>query len=220
MIADIISAEPILPDARLVESVLSGDRDAFAQLVAKYQNAISAFAYSACGDIARSEDLAQETFIIAWRKLRDLKEPAKFKSWLFGIARNLIQNAVRKQACNPLAGSDQLDENLASTVAAGDPIGHAISKEEQAILWHAIEHIPEPYREALVLFYREHQSVPHVAETLDLTEEAVRQRLSRGRKLLHQRVVAFVEGALAQTAPDQQFTAGVLTVLPTAAATT
>lgn len=220
MIANIISAEPISTDARLVESVLNGDRDAFAELVTKYQNPIAAFAYSACSDIAQSEDLAQETFIIAWRKLRDLKEPPKFKSWLFGIARNLIYNAARKQTRNPLAGSDQLDENLTSATFSANPTDHAISKEEQAILWQAIEQIPEPYREPLILFYREHQSIQRVADTLDLTEEATRQRLSRGRKLLHERIVAFVEGALAQTAPDQRFTAAVMVAIPQVATTT
>lgn len=220
MISNIISAEPISDDARLVESVLNGDRDAFSKLVAKYQNPIAAFAYSSCGDIPQSEDLAQETFIVAWRKLRDLKEPAKFKSWLFGIARNLIYNAARKQTRNPLAASYPIDDALTSATPAANPTEHAITKEEQAILWQAIEHIPEPYREPLVLFYREHQSIQRVAETLDLTEEATRQRLSRGRKLLHERVIAFVEGALEQTAPNQQFTAGVLAAIPQVAATT
>ncbi|MDB6056682.1 MAG: polymerase, sigma-24 subunit, subfamily [Verrucomicrobiales bacterium] len=220
MISNIISAEPILDDARLVESVLNGDRDAFTELVRKYQNPIAAFAYSNCGDIAQSEDLAQDTFVVAWRKLRDLKEPSKFKSWLFGIARNLINNSARKQTRNPLAASSELDENLTSAAPAGNPTDHAITKEEQAILWRALEQIPEPYREPLVLFYREHQSIQRVADVLDLTEEATRQRLSRGRKLLHERVVAFVEGALKQTAPDQAFTAGVLAAIPQIATTT
>lgn len=109
---------------------------------------------------------------------------------------------------------------MTSTALAANPTDHAITKEEQAILWQALEHIPEPYREPLVLFYREHQSIQRVSQTLDLTEETTRQRLSRGRKLLHERVIAFVEGALQQTAPDQTFTAGVLAALPTAAATT
>jgi RNA polymerase sigma factor (sigma-70 family) len=220
MISNIISATAISDDAHLVQSVLSGDREAFEQLVGKYQNPIAAFAYSACGDIAQSEDLAQETFLVAWRKLRDLKEPAKFKSWLFGIARNLINNSARRQSRNPLAGSHELDENLTSTVLTANPTENAITKEEQAILWQALEHIPELYREPLVLFYREHQSIQRVAEALDLTEEATRQRLSRGRKLLHERVIAFVEGALEQTAPAPQFTVGVMAALPGLAAAT
>src|SRR5437879_12801123 len=95
-----------LDDAPLVELGLHGNRDAFCQLVSRYQSPICALAYSACGDISHSEDLAQETFIIAWRKLSDLKEPAKFKSWLYGIGRNLIHNAFRQQIRNPLAAAE------------------------------------------------------------------------------------------------------------------
>ena len=79
--------------------------------------------------------------------------------------------------------------------AAGNPTEHAIGKEEEAILWRSLEQIPETYREPLVLFYREHQSLERVAAILELSEETARQRLSRGRKLLQERVVAFVEGA-------------------------
>ena len=83
-----------------------------------------------------------------------------------------------------------------------------------AILWRSLEKIPEIYREPLVLFYREHQSIETVAANLDLTEDAVKQRLSRGRKLLQEQVLAFVEGALARTNPGKVFTLGVLAALP------
>ena len=75
-------------------------------------------------------------------------------------------------------------------------LAQAISQEEEAILWRSLERIPETYREPLILFYREHESVERVAQVLELSEEAVRQRLSRGRKMLHEEVAAFVEGAL------------------------
>lgn len=203
-----------LDDARLVELVLAGNRDAFGQLVARYQSPICALAYSAYGNISQSEDLAQETFIIAWRKLSDLKEPAKFKSWLYGIARNRINNTFRQQIRNPLAGAEPWDEILTATATVSNPTEQAISKEEEGILWRSLEHIPEAYREPLILFYREQQSIERVAEVMDLSEEAARQRLSRGRKLLQERVLAFVEGALARTNPGQAFTLGVLAALP------
>ncbi len=94
------------------------------------------------------------------------------------------------------------------------PSDQAISNEETAILWRSLERIPETYREPLVLFYREHQSVETVAMNLDLTEDAVKQRLSRGRKLLAEEVMAFISGALARTNPGQAFTLGVLAALP------
>src|SRR5579863_3905134 len=99
-------------DARLVELGRGGNREAFGALVARYQSPLCAMAYSACGNIAQSEDLAQEAFIIAWRKLGDLQEPGKFKSWLYGIARNLILTAFRQQSRNPLAAAEPLDEAL------------------------------------------------------------------------------------------------------------
>jgi hypothetical protein len=66
----------------------------------------------------------------------------------------------------------------------------------------------------LVLFYREEQSIERVAGILEVSEEAVRQRLSRGRKLLHERVIMFVEGALQRSAPGQVFTISVVSALP------
>ena len=62
--------------------------------------------------------------------------------------------------------------------------------------------------------YREHQSVENVAAALDLSEEAVKQRLSRRRKRLHEQVLAFVKGALERTSPGKAFTIGVLAALP------
>ena len=89
-----------------------------------------------------------------------------------------------------------------------------MTREREAILWGALERIPEIYREPLILFYREHKSVERVAADLELSEDAVKQRLSRGRKLLHEQVIAFVEGTLAQTTPGVMFTTAVLGSLP------
>lgn len=214
MKTDVMLDAETLDDARLVELGLDGDRDAFGQLVTRYQSPICALAYSACGNLSHSQDLAQEIFIVAWRKLSDLKEPAKFRAWLYGIARNLIHNAFRQQTRNPLAAAEPLDESLATTATLSNPIAQAISKEEEGILWRSLEHIPETYREPLILFYREHQSIERVAEVMDLSEEAARQRLSRGRKLLQERVIAFVEGTLGRTAPGPAFTLSVVSALP------
>lgn len=71
----------------------------------------------------------------------------------------------------------------------------------------------------MILFYRQHKSVERVAADLGLSEEVVKQRLSRGRKLLHEQVIAFVEGTLAQTTPGVMFTTTVLGALPLLAST-
>ena len=81
-------------DAELVAESLDGSRDAFRRIVERYQTLICSLAYSATGNVSRSEDMAQETFIAAWKQLRALREPAKLRAWLCGIARHRIQKSL------------------------------------------------------------------------------------------------------------------------------
>ncbi len=207
-------------DASLVESCRAGDREAFGGIVNRYQSPICALTYSACGDVARSEDLAQEIFISAWKNLGSLREPARLKAWLFGIARNLIHNTFRRRARNPVAGAVTLDEGVEPVSPGAAPDAHTISKEEQAILWQVLSGLPEVYREAMVMFYRQSESISQVAECLGITEDAVRQRLSRGRALLNQRVAQVIQNGLRRTAPRDTFAVVVIAALPALAAVT
>src|SRR5205823_6194738 len=201
-------------DSELVTQSLAGNRDAFGWIVARYQSLLCSLAYSATGSLNQSEDLAQETFITAWKQLAELREPEKLRSWLCRISRNLTYDALRQQGREPSHKAETLEEVQETPGLEPLPSDHTMSREEEAIVWRSIERIPENYREPLVLFYREHQSVENVAAALDLSEDAVKQRLSRGRKLLHEQVLAFVEGALDRTSPGKAFTIGVLAALP------
>ena len=208
------ATSPEQSDTMLVSQALAGNRSAFGQIVARYQSLICSMAYSATGNLSKSEDLAQDTFIAAWKQLPQLKEQGKLRGWLCGIARFLIGKAVRKDGREPSHGAESLDVISETSTQEALPRERAMTKEEEAILWRSIERIPETYREALVLFYREHQSIEMVAASLELSEDAVKQRLSRGRKLLQEEVLGFVEGALARTGPGRAFTIGVLAALP------
>ena len=205
-------------DAELVNGTLAGNRDDFSQIVSRYQSLICSLAYSATGSLGQSEDLAQETFITAWKHLGHLRERDKLRAWLCGIARNRINSFLRREGREPNHQAGSIEEISESHSPEPLPVDHTISNEEQAILWRSLERIPEIYREPLVLFYREHQSIEAVAEKLELTEDNVKQRLSRGRKLLAEEVTAFVEGALAKTSPGKKFTLGVIAALPLASA--
>ena len=142
-----IVLEPAIEcDAALIESSLTGDRDAFGQIVARYQSPICALAYSACGNVARSEDLAQEIFIITWRKLSSLREPSRFKAWLYGIARNRINNAFRQHNRNAVTAAQSLEDTEEQICPLDEPDEQAISKEEETILWHVLSGMPEIYR--------------------------------------------------------------------------
>src|SRR4051794_18369765 len=187
------SVEP-LPDARLVAACLAGDREAFGRIVERYQRLLCSVAYSATGSLSESEDLAQEAFLDAWRQLSTLREPEKLRPWLCGILRFKVSRLRRANLREPVRQAEVLEQ--AEEMPSGDePAADlAMGKEEQAILWSALERVPELYREPLILYYREHRSVEHVAVELDLTEDAVKQRLARGRKILQERVLSFVEG--------------------------
>jgi RNA polymerase sigma factor (sigma-70 family) len=115
-------------DVELVGESLSGNRDAFGQIVARYQSLVCSLAFSATGSLSQSEDLAQETFVTAWKKLSELREPEKLRAWLCGIARNLINNFLRKQGREPSHRAKSLEEISESHSPEPLPAEQAIVK--------------------------------------------------------------------------------------------
>jgi RNA polymerase sigma factor (sigma-70 family) len=204
-------------DAELVAGSIAGDREAFAQIVERYQRLLCSLAYAATGRLAESEDLAQEAFVTAWKGLGKLREPEKLKPWLCGILRNTVSHSRRRKHRDPIHKAGEL-EDLEGFGEIDNPVSDgAMKAEEEQILWRTLQAVPERYREPLILYYREERSVAAVAEALDLTESAVKQRLVRGRKLLRERLLGFVEGALERSTPGPVFTAGVIAAIATLA---
>jgi RNA polymerase sigma factor (sigma-70 family) len=207
-------------DTELVSRCLAGDRDAFSRIVSRYQILICSLAYNRLGNLGQSDDVAQETFIVAWKHLRLLREPEKLRSWLCGIVRNRLHKHVRRETREPACQAGSLEEVRETPAVEAWPCEQAIGREEEAILWRALEQVPDLYREPLILFYRQNQSVSEVASALELTEDNVKQRLSRGRKLLQEEVQTFVENTLRRTAPGRTFSGAVLAALPVGPAAT
>jgi RNA polymerase sigma factor (sigma-70 family) len=203
-------------DTALWQACQTGDREAFATLVGRYQSLVASVAYSRTGNLAASQDLAQETFVIAWRQLPQLRDPLLLRSWLCGIVRNLTASAQRSEQRRggPTVALDAIVEPETKEV---DPETRAVTREEEALLWRALEGLPESVREPLVLFYREEQSVSEVAAKLDLSEPAVRQRLSRGRTMLREELAATGESVLTRSRPNAAFTAAVMAAIGVAA---
>jgi len=201
-------------DAALVSRSLAGDREAFGQIVEAYQTLICSLAYSATGSLCQSEELAQQTFIIAWKELRQLREPAKLRPWLCSVARSVISRAARGRLRDPVQAAAPIESTHGTPAREPSPLETAISREEEAILWRSLERLPDMYREPLILFYREDQSVAAVAAKLDLSADAVKQRLSRGRRLLSEEVTAAVEGLLKRSKPGKALMLAVIAALP------
>lgn len=204
----------VTKDETLVAGVLSGDRSAFAQIVERYQSLLCSLAYSATGDLTASEDVAQDAFVTAWQQMSRLREPEKLRSWLCAIVRNKIGHHHRTERNEPVGNAEPLESVAPLSSGEAQVFEQAMAKEEQSLLWQTLERLPLLYREPLVLYYREQQSIEHVAVALDLTEDAVKQRLARGRKMLQEQILNFVEGALRRTTPGRLFTLTVLASLP------
>ena len=196
----------------LVEASRAGDKHAFSRIVATYQGLVCSVAYSLTGDLHQSEDIAQEAFIAAWQRMTDLRDPRKLPAWLCGIARNMARSAFRRSQRDPLFGSVALEDRQVVDTEI-DPASMGDS-DRLALVWQTLADIPKEYREPLILYYREGRSIRDVAAALDLTEDCVKQRLSRGRKMMKAHVARLVEDTLEQTRPGEAFTSSVMAALP------
>lgn len=201
-------------DDTLWAAVRNGDTACFGRFVARYQSLVCAIAYSVCGDLALSEDVAQETFWAAWRQRNDVHQPDNLRAWLCGIARNLALAHAKeaKRKADRASGHEGAVEAASRDTDPADSLGE---REEQVLLWRTLERLPESYRVPLILFYREGQSVAAVATALELTPDAVKQRLSRGRELLRDRLADVVASTLGRTRPGRVLTGAVLAGLST-----
>lgn len=193
-------------DAELVGAALAGSRDAFGALVERHQSFACALAYSKTGSVAASEDIAQDAFLAAWKNLPTLRAPDNFRGFLAGTIRHLAarfhRGASASRAVEP------------APAAGPTPSEDLMSREEEALLWAALEALPAAQREPLVLFHRGGQSIREIAAALEISEDAVRQRLSRGRAMLRESVRERVETALTRSRPGAAFTIAVLAAVP------
>jgi len=210
------STDAQLTDADLVTASRSGDRRAFGQIIRKYQAMVCGLIYAASGDLHRSEDVAQETFISAWKSLSGLRDASKLPGWLCQIARRRLADASRKSLDKEIPFSQAFAPGQEPVAPAYD----ALKAEESDLLWRTLSRIPQPYRETLVLFYRQEQSTAQVAAAMETTEASVRQRLTRGRQMLRDEVAGMLERNIARTSPGPQFTTQVVAALPALAAQT
>ncbi len=201
-----------ISDAELLEASRRGEHAAFGALVGRYQHVVSAVSYSRTRDRALGEDVAQETFLAAWRQLDQLREPSRLRSWLCGIARNLAGKA-KKRSTRDVVTDDIEVAALGHERANETPFDQVSSAEAERVVNEALARVPETYRDVLVLYYQEQLSVREVSEALGISEAAALQRLSRGRQYLANGVTSLVEKSLRRR-PRRDLVVAVVTALP------
>ncbi len=175
MTVSLFSAGHASEDARLVRKALDGDRSAFAGLYERYARVVHGLLL-ARAPRADVEDLVQDVFLVAWRQLDRLRDPAAFGGWLSTIARNRATDWLRRDT-----DAVELPDDLC---AKDDP---AAQLEARAVL-DAISALPDAYRETLAMRLVEGLTGPEIAARTGLTPASVRVNLHRGMKMLRERL--------------------------------
>jgi RNA polymerase sigma factor (sigma-70 family) len=195
-----------------VVAARTGDRDAFARLVTRYRGLVSSISLSTVGNVATSDDVAQEVFLAAWRDIGTLRNPSSFLPWLRQLTRHRSLDAVRSGR-RPDRFVD--DATLEAAVDPHPTAQDALLQNEHArAVMLALDGLPDDAREVITLYYREGQSIEQVARLLGLREDTAKKRLSRARAALRDEVLARFADAVETTAPGDGFTTQVMAALP------
>ena len=175
---------PVLDDATLVARARDGDIRAFEQLVRRYQRRIYQLALRMTASRADAEDITQEVFVTAWRRLPELREDAAVVGWLYRPATNRCLNLLRSR--KPVAEMDEA--TVAADRPADDPQRGAENTARREALVEALGQLPPAQRAVWLLREVHGRSYDEIAELVDTTPDAVRGRLARARVQLAERM--------------------------------
>ena len=188
-------------DAALVERVLDNDLAAFEQLVSRYQNKITGYAARMLNDSTEAEDVAQETFIKAYRSLASFRGESSFSTWLYRIATNLCIDRVRKIKRSPKPAYS-LDEPFDKEDKGGRELPDmtyepslSIEREEvRRQVRETVAEMPEKLRAVIVMCDIQGMSYENIAQVLDVPLGTVKSRLFHARADLARRLKPYIRG--------------------------
>ena len=202
------SDQPLLPvekpvdsDAMLVERTVAGDQKAFELLVIKYQRRIQRLIGRMVRDVDLVEDIAQETFIRAYRALAQFRGEAQFYTWLYRIAVNTAKKALMDLKRNPTVSENaykSADDDETSPIeneltSSETPDAVLASKEIAEIINAAMDALPEELRQAITLREIEGLSYEEIAEAMSCPIGTVRSRIFRAREAISAKVKPLLE---------------------------
>jgi RNA polymerase sigma-70 factor (ECF subfamily) len=185
---------------QLMLRVRDGDDAAFGRLVAGYQDRLVGLLTHLIGDRGAAEDLAQEVFLRVYRARLGYVPTAKFSTWVFRIAQNLASNTRRDKRRRrevPFAGTSETSdsrpqESLVAAKSGFLPNRQLARREIQTVVRTALEDLGERQKLAVLLHRFEGMSYADIAETMELTPQAVKSLLSRARESLRAKLEPYV----------------------------
>jgi RNA polymerase sigma-70 factor (ECF subfamily) len=179
------SASEERDDAPLVESAKTGDRAAFGLLYERYAGMVHGILVARV-PLGDADDLMQDVFVMALRRLSSLRDPARFGGWLAAIARNRA-NDYHRHSLNEVEWSEELPASERESGVVSNAKG-TTSAGEAATILAAIRSLPNAYRETLILRLVEGMTGPEIAARTGLTPGSVRVNLHRGMQQLRERL--------------------------------
>ena len=169
-------------EAALVGRAQRGDQDAFAGLVARYGAMVMSLAYASTLSRADAEDVAQETFLSAWRGLPEFRAEAQFSTWLYGLARSRCVDRMRRAAVRPAVAAHPGDDRSDWAGRSDD------GRRTAGAIMAAAAALPLPQRQAVLMRDVQGLSYEEIAVLQDVAVGTVRSRIAVGRSWIANRV--------------------------------
>ncbi len=177
-------------DEALVVRSRRGDRAAFEELVRRTARLLFAHLYLKTRDVHKTEDITQETYLIAWRSIADLEDPKTFRAWLTTIANSALIDAARrdsrkKRKSGAMARQEEMRH---ATDGQPTPAENAISTDERTRVMGLLQAMPAEYRAPLMLRYIAGADYEEIGRQLAISNGSLRGLLQRGMKMLREKM--------------------------------
>jgi len=178
----------------MIAAILGGEIQLYHELIRPYERSVYVMALSYMKNEADAEDVAQEAFIRAFRKLESFRAESKFSTWLISITINEARTRLRRQALVRMEPLDQLpneDKRISPALLRDwrEIPSEAVQREEvRNLIQLAVEQLPDIYREVFLLRDVEELTISETAEALNISIPSVKVRLHRARMRLQKQL--------------------------------
>jgi RNA polymerase sigma-70 factor, ECF subfamily len=208
--SDRIAPRPVVPrsfgsgslvseDWRLIQACKLGDRNAWNDLISRYEKSVYKFAYTLARNYDDAADIAGQVFVRLYENIHTFRNDSHFTSWLFCIVRNVyVDTCIRAPHRAHLSLDDGLEidgDRLVREIIDPSPTPEerSIENEKQELLQRAIRHLPQYQRKMMEMYHAEGRSYEEIARETGLSLGTVKSRLSRARQMLRERLAGMQE---------------------------
>jgi len=178
--------------ADLVSRACRGDHDAFRMIFERYSRPVLSFIYDQIGDRDVAEELAQETFVRAYRSLKSLREETKLSTWLFGIAKNVARESIRSKVRDRHNVDLDDDQVLDLSDQSPVPVNQLLDKEFNQVVQRSLAKLDDDKRMVFTLKVLHQRSYEEIAEITGFSIPKLKTDLHRARAEMRQRVGRYI----------------------------